>query len=68
MSRESHRKIKRGDILKEGVENQKRFNRKKQEMPKLIFAILSFLNIHLSEGKITKKSSHLKIIEMLSLL
>ena len=40
----------RGHKLKKGLENQKRFNRKKQEMPKFIFAIFSLLDIHLRMG------------------
>lgn len=48
MSRESNRKIKWDDKLKEGVENQKRFNR--NEMPDFIFTVLSLLDSHLRMG------------------
>lgn len=39
MSRESNRKIKRDDKLKEEVENQKRFNRKKRDAKIYIYSL-----------------------------
>ena len=36
--------------LKEGLENQKKFNRKKQELQKFTFTIFGLLDVHLKMG------------------